>query len=250
MRRSKHLSLVFFILGFCSCIFLTGVVRYISRIEWKLFTSGKTEILFHARGQCEVCRKISTKYWKIGPLKDNNDLHLESARRMGIEPFNTNKELEEKANSITFRYKLVKLKDCDTYKLKNLTNSYPYLVPAAADLLDEIGIRFQKKLAEMDIEPYYMLISSVLRTKESQSNLGRRNGNATKSVSAHLYATTFDISYKEFLPPHGEPAPEGYCRHDMLRHPLAEVLTEMCNEGRCRVVREVKQACYHVTVSK
>jgi hypothetical protein len=34
----------------------------------------------------------------------------------------------------------------------------------------------------------------------------------------------------------------------MMRHPLAEVLTEMSEEGRCLVIREVKQACFHITV--
>lgn len=250
MRRAKRLSLIFFIFGFCSCIFLTGIVRYLSKMEWKFFSSSENKVLFQAKGECEDCRKISTKHWEIGHLKDNNDLHLECARRLGIEPFQTNSEFDEKVSSLVIRGKLDKLEDCDIYKLKNLTHSYPYLVPKASDLLDEIGERFQKKLAEMEIEPYYMLISSVLRTNESQYGLGRRNNNATKSLSAHLYGTTFDISYKEFLPPHGQPAPEGFCRHDMLRHPLAEVLTEMSAEGRCRVIREVKQACFHVTVSK
>jgi hypothetical protein len=251
MRRSKRLSLVFFILGFCSCIFLTGIVRYLTTIDWKLFsTDSDNEVLFHSKGDCEDCNKISTKYWEIGRLKDNNDLHLESAIRMGIEPFQSNADFEERISTFVIRGKLDKLEDCDTYKLKNPTHSYPYLVPEAADLLDEIGERFQKKLDEIDIKPYYMLVSSVLRTNESQYGLGKRNGNATKKISAHLYGTTFDISYKEFLPPHGQSAPEGYCRHDMLRHPLAAVLTEMSAEGRCKVVREVKQACYHITVSK
>jgi hypothetical protein len=250
MRRAKRFSLVFFILGFCSCIFLTGVVRYLSIIDWEFFSSGEKEVMFYAKGECEDCKKISTRHWEIGRLKDDNDQHLECARRLGIEPFQTNKEFEDKISSPIFRMKLDKLEDCDTYKLKNLTHSYPYLVPKASDLLDEIGERFQKKLSEMKIEPYYMLISSVLRTNESQYGLGKRNSNATKSTSAHLYGTTFDISYKEFLPLHGQPAPEGYCRHDMLRHPLAEVLTEMSLEGKCKIVREVKQACYHVTVAK
>lgn len=251
MRRSKRLSLGFFILGFCTCIFLTGLVRYFSKIEWNFFSKeSDKEVVFNSIGDCEQCRKISTRHWDISKLKDNNDLHLESARKMGVTPYQTNAEFEENAKSNTIKGKLDKIEDSETYKLKNLTHSYPYLVPEAADLLDEIGERFNKKLDEMEIDPHFMMISSVFRTYESQYGLGKRNGNATKKLSAHLFGTTFDISYKEFLPEHGMSAPEGYCRHDMLRHPLAEVLTEMSEEGRCRVVREVRQACYHITVSK
>jgi hypothetical protein len=249
MRRSKRLSLFFFIIGFCSCLFLTGVVRYISDYDWSFFSfNNKETAIFHAIGECDDCKKISTRFWKIGRLKDNHELHLESARRMGIDPFESNEALEKGVVPMLRRGKLEELEDGNTYRLKNLTHSYPYVVPETADLLDEIGKRFQNKLDEMGIKPYYLMISSVLRTVESQNGLGRRNSNATRSVSSHIYGTSFDISYKEFLPPHGKSAPEGYCRHDMMRHPLAEVLTEMSAEGKCRVVREVKQACFHITV--
>lgn len=251
MRRNKSIRLSFFILGFCTCLFLTGIVRILSGADFGFLKSKKIpEVAFYNIGECESCRKISQRHWNIGKLKDNNDLHLEAARRMGVEPFQTNKEFEESIDSDLFGSKLEKIENGETYLLKDLTHSYPYLVSDAIELINEIGERFEKKLAELEIEPHYMLISSVLRTYESQYGLGKRNGNATKSLSAHLYGTTFDISYKEFLPMHGQNAPEGYCKHDMLRHPLAEVLTEMREEGKCLVVREVKQACYHITVSK
>lgn len=248
MRRAKRLSILFFILGFCSCLFLTGTVRFLSRLNWSRFTHCDESVLFYPVGHCPDCRKISTKHWKIGPLNDINPIHLECAQRMGIEPFQTNAALEDHIKSYVLRGKLEKLEDSDTYKLKALTHSYPYLVPRAVDLLDEIGNRFEEKLEQLDIQPYYMMISSVLRTNESQNGLGRRNSNAT-TVSAHMFGTTFDISYKEFLPLHGKQAREGFCRHDMMRHALAEVLTELSEEGRCKVVIEKKQACFHITVA-
>jgi len=248
MRRAKRLSLFFFVLGFCSCLFLTGLVRFLTAIDWSFLSRDKETVLYHKIGECDDCKAISTRFWEIGKLKDDNTLHLESARQMGINPFSTNAELEKGVVSMLRWGKLRELKDCDTYRLKNLTHSYPYMVPEAVDLLEEIGIRFQKKLAEMDIQPYILMVSSVLRTGESQNGLGKRNYNATHSVSSHIYGTSFDISYKEFLQPHGKQAPEGFCRHDMMRHPLAEVLTEMSAEGKCRVIREVRQACFHITI--
>ena len=249
MRRAKRLSILFFTLGFCSCLFLIGTVRFINKLNWGKLTDSNDKAVFYPVGKCPDCQKISTRFWKIGPLNDNNNIHLASAQQMGIVPFETNRDLEGQIESLLSSGKLEKLEDGKTYKLKALTHSYPYMVPAAVELLGELGDRFEAKLGELGIQPYYMMISSVLRTKESQNGLGRRNRNAT-TVSAHIYGTTFDISYKEFLPLHGVQAREGFCRHDMMRHALAEVLTEMSGEGRCRVVREKRQACFHITVAK
>jgi len=253
MRRTTRLSLFFFILGFCTCLLLIVVVRTLHGFSWPNFKQEQMQVpvVFYKVGECPDCKVISTKFWIIGRLKDNVESHLESARRLGVVPFETNKALEMQAESLLSSGNLVALdKEAKTYCLKNLTHSYPYLVPKAVVLLDEIGVRFQAKLAEINLPPYYMMISSVLRTVESQQGLGKRNYNAVRTLSSHVFGTSFDISYKEFLPLHGKPAAEGYCRHDMLRHPLAEVLTEMSEEGKCKVVREVKQACFHITVNQ
>ncbi|MDD4430660.1 MAG: DUF5715 family protein, partial [Bacteroidales bacterium] len=242
MRRSILFSLYIFVIGFCTCLVLIALVRSLGDNDKKEAKLSKNTT-FYKLGQCPDCKVISTRNWKVGKLRDNNDLHLESGRQMGIKPFATNAEMEEELPGLLRRRKLKALKeDADTYRLKNLTHSEPYLVPKAVDLLEEIGERFHDKLKELNLPSYYLMVSSVLRTNESQQGLGKRNVNATKNESSHIYGTSFDISYKEFLPKHEKPAPEGFCRHDMMRHPLAEVLTEMSNEGRCLVVKEVKQA--------
>ena len=186
MRRLKRISLSFFILGFCSCILLIGILRVVKDFDWKFGKSEQKEFVLSKVGECEDCSKISHKFWKIGKLKDGNDAHLECARRMGIEPMATNAEFEERLEKSDFSKKLVKIEDSETYLLKNLTHSYPYLTKDASDLLNEIGERFEKILEEMNIGQYRMLISSVLRTNESQNGLGKRNSNATKSLSAHF----------------------------------------------------------------
>jgi hypothetical protein len=249
MHRAKRAAILFFVLGFCTCLLLIGTTRFISSFRWPRLFPQDTAVVYYPLGKCPDCRKISSQYWKVGPLNDDNDAHLEAARRMGIEPFQTNSAFEKSRELLVRTGKLAELKDGDTYKLKSLTHSYPYLVPKAVVLLDEIGERFEAKLELLQIAPHLMQISSVFRTNESQNGLGRRNGNATQ-YSAHMFGTTFDISYKEFLLRNARPAREGFCRHDLMRHVLGEVLTEMSVEGRCRVVIEKKQACFHVTVAK
>jgi len=249
MRRTKRLSIIFFVLGFVFCLFLIGAVRFLNTLNCSKTHCFKGKAVFYPVGNCPDCKKIATYHWKVGQLNDDNNVHLAFSQRLGIEPFMTNADLESHIKTYLMIGKLKKIEDCETYRLKALTHSYPYLVPNAANLLGEIGKRFEEKLAKIGIEPYYMLISSVLRTNESQHGLEKRNKNAAP-VSAHMYGTTFDISYKEFLPLSGQHAHEGFCRHDMFRYVLGEALTELSEEGRCKVVIEKKQACFHVTAAE
>jgi len=251
MRNGTRAALLFFVLGFCTCLTLIGLVRSLNRVDknWPLEkTKAVVQAVFYPVGECPECKKISRQYWKVDKLNDDNDAHLEAAIRMGHTPFNTNAEFEQKKALLVSSGVFVELKDSETYTVKKLTHSYPFLVPRAVVLLNEIGTRFEAKLERLAILPFKMQISSVLRTGESQNGLGVRNTNAVP-MSAHLYGTTFDISYKEFLQQSGEIAKEGFCRHDLMRHVLAEVLTEMRAEGRCKVVIERKQACFHITVA-
>lgn len=251
MRNGTRAALLFFFLGFCTCLALLTSVRSFKRmdINWP-FEKPKAivQAVFYPVGECPDCKKISKQYWKVDKLNDDNDAHLEAARRMGHTPFATNAEFELKKDLLVNSLVFTELKENEKYSVKKLTHSYPYLVPRAVVLLEEIGTRFEAKLERLGVTPFKMQISSVLRTDESQNGLGKRNSNAAP-LSAHMYGTTFDISYKEFLQQSGEIAKEGFCRHDLMRHVLAEVLTEMRTEGKCKVVIERKQACFHITVA-
>ncbi len=252
MRNGTRAALLFFVLGFCTCLSLITMVRSLRKVDinWPLEKpKAFVKAVFYPVGECPDCKKISRQYWKVDKLNDDNNVHLEVAKRMGHAPFATNAEFEQKKDLLVNSMVFAEVKDCDLYTVKKLTHSYPYLVPRALVLLNEIGTRFEAKLERLEIAPYKMQISSVLRTIEGQDGLGKHNSNAAP-LSAHMYGTTFDISYKEFLHQSGEIAKEGFCRHDLMRHVLAEVLTEMRTEGRCKVVIERKQACFHVTLAK
>jgi hypothetical protein len=252
MHRATKAALLFYVLGFCSCLLLIGVVRFLSRLDWNWPVDDAKEnvkAVFYPVGKCPDCQKISCQYWKVDKLNDDNNVHLEAARRLGVPPCQSNAEFVARKESLVSSGRLQELVNTETYQVKELTHSFPYVVPKAVALLNEIGDRFEAKLERLGIRPHLMQISSVLRTLESQSGLGKRNGNAVQ-YSAHMYGTTFDITYKEFIQLNGTRAKEGFCRHDLMRHVLAEVLTEMRKEGRCKVVIEKKQACFHITVSE
>lgn len=186
----------------------------------------------------EGCVKLKLRH--IGPLRralrDSNYLHLQAAEEIGTGV------IENIDEAWYLSQPLVEVKSCEEYFVDNLTHSYPYLVPQAADLLKEIGRRFNDSLAARGGGDYRMKVTSVMRTPLTVKRLRRINRNAT-DASAHQYGTTFDISYSRFI-----------CdsinvnrSFEDLKNLLGEILFDMREEGRCYVVFERKQSCFHVT---
>ena len=130
--------------------------------------------------------------------------------------------------------------------MAKLTHSVPYLTPNAKELLDEIGSLFQKALKEKGIEKHRIIVTSILRTDEDVKQLRKVNGNAS-AVSAHQYATTFDITYIRYdrLSILGESASTR-----QLANILGDVLKQLRNEGRCYIKYEHKQHCFHITTRR
>ena len=183
---------------------------------------------------------------RVDRYKDFNDKHLSYAKRIGIKPFKTEKAYRQGKDELLSDGKLEKITNGSNYIVNKLGHSHPYLVPKAAKLLDDIGKRFNKKLREKGKGNYYFRVSSLLRTGESQKSLGRSNGNAA-SNSSHLYGTTFDIAYKNVVK---KPLP--WIRREVADAAvikiLSEAIGELRKEGRCLVVTEYKEKCFHITV--
>lgn len=177
-------------------------------------------------------------------LKDDNDLQLLHAQANGLKHGYEDNESFEKDSALLLEQKqLVRLKDNSLYRLKKLTHSYPYVTPEMADLLNEIGILFRQKMKEVGKEYYKPMITSALRTNESQGSLSKRNRNAT-TQSTHLFGTTIDITYKDFFNIKADSIEQNAIATDVLR----EVMIEFREQCRLVVVRERRQACYHFTV--
>ena len=169
-------------------------------------------------------------------FKDLNDAHLSAAMSIGIEPITDIPSVWE------INRPLEKVVSCKEYFVDELTHSLPYLVSDAADLLREIGQRFNDTLAVRGGGYYRIKVTSVLRTPASIKKLRRRNRNATKS-SAHQYGTTFDISYRKFICDSVD-IPR---TQDDLKGLLAEILLDLRDEQRCYVKHERRQGCFHIT---
>ena len=194
--------------------------------------------------ECDFTENATAPIFPTRVLKDDNNAHLMHARRNGLkEPFASNDCFHEQIKTLEKTYELVEVKPNKYYQIKPLKHSFPYLVPEAVDLLNEIGWRFQQKLKENEYEKHAFMVTSLLRTQETQRKLSRSNVNAT-DTSAHFFGTTIDISYKEFY--HSKS--KEVVQDPKLVQFLTDVMTEMREECKLMVVRERKQACFHLTV--
>lgn len=170
-------------------------------------------------------------------FNDSNYVQLEAAAAIGVQP------VADIAGAWRAGSNLRRIATCRNYYIDRLTHSVPYLVPRAQRLLNDIGREFRDSLRARGGGDYRVKVTSVMRTPGLVRRLRRRNRNAV-DTSAHLFGTTFDISYQNFICDR-----EGgvYRSQEQLKNLLAEILVNMRERGRCFVKYEHKQACFHIT---
>ena len=188
------------------------------------------------------------RIWDVNFAKefnDINDVQLAVAQAVGVPPVKNREEAEK------LKTKLVKLEETDTYVIDSLTHSIPYLVPSAKELLDDIGRIFQDSLSAKGLNPYKLVVSSVLRTEEDVALLSKGNINATEN-STHRYGTTFDLAYWRYVKiPDLRGRPYEDVPPEYLRATLSQVLKDLHDQGdRCFVKYERQQNCFHITVRR
>jgi len=183
---------------------------------------------------------------RVDHFEDINAVHLRFAKKYGISPLKSVKDYQGKKDELLKKGRLVRIADTRYYKLNRLTHSHPYLVPEAAELLTRIGKRFQEKLENHGMDEYRFRVTSLLRTGESQKRLSHVNGNAT-SNSAHLYGTTFDITYKSLVK-RSVLGREKIVPDAAAIRLLSETIGELRKDNRLLVVTETNEACFHITV--
>ena len=67
-------------------------------------------------------------------FKDLNDVHLAEAKRIGIKPASNREEAEK------VKKEMEEIETNEYYEVEKLTYSIPYLIPSAAQLLEDSGI--------------------------------------------------------------------------------------------------------------
>lgn len=178
-------------------------------------------------------------------FNDMNDVQLKVAQAIGVPPVKNREEAEK------LKSKLVRLEATDTYVIDSLTHSIPYLIPSAKELLDDIGRVFQDSLAAKGLNPYKLIVTSVLRTEDDIAKLRKRNTNASEN-STHRYGTSFDLSYWRYVKvPDLRGRPYEDVPPEYLRATLSQALKDLHDQGnRCFIKYEKKQNCFHITVKK
>jgi hypothetical protein len=174
-------------------------------------------------------------------FNDVQSRQIVAARKYGIQPLKN----RDAADSIVASGKLVRITSTKNYQLASMSHSVPYLTENASALLDRIGKNFRDSLDAKGLAAHRIKVTSILRTDADVERLMKRNSVAVKN-SAHRYATTFDISYRNFVPV----SFLSRAADTELKMVLAEVLRDLRNEKLCYVKYEVSQGCFHITSRK
>lgn len=209
----------------------------------------------------------------LSPAQESNLRQFDNARQLtvaqqlGIDPNATEEELER----LSQQGRLVELQDNEHFIVRELEYSRALAIPEVRDLLNEIGSRFQKRLAELNAPPVRLEVTSVLRSAADQARLREVNPNAAAGRSTHEFGTTVDVAYNAFSAPEepyvpvGDDVPEWLRPHVLrfadvvlervaarraaeLKAILGEVLLEMQRQGRVMVTLERQQPVFHMTV--
>lgn len=174
-----------------------------------------------------------------------NDEHLIEAHKSELKtPIKDKKVFEAQKEEICKDADLEKVETNELYAIARLTYSIPYLNEKSADFVETLGERMQESFDNKSISRYRFVLTSVLRTERDQRLLQKVNTNATPKETSHYFGTSFDISQTRFLLDDSKESVYSY----RLRNILARELIKLQEEGKCYVILESREKCFHVTV--
>lgn len=178
----------------------------------------------------------------ISIFKDRNQTHLNVAIKNGIIPLDSRKEVEN------VQSQLKHIETNNFYKVDKLTHSVPYLTEGASELLTLIATNFQDSLKSKGYENHRIIVTSLLRTRNDVTRLQKSGNKNATTHSAHMYATTFDITYARFdrmltASAITKKRPSQKAMHKIL----AEVLKDLKYQRKCYIMYELRQRCFHIT---
>ncbi|HEX8274598.1 MAG TPA: DUF5715 family protein [Longimicrobiaceae bacterium] len=198
--------------------------------------------------------------------QDVNRTQIATARAMGVRASG-----EAEIGRLRGEGRLVELGDSTAWwVLREMDHSSPYVTPDARAMLEQLGRRFHARLDSLGLPRYRMKVTSAIRTDDAQAELRRINTYASRTVSAHEFGTTVDVSHERFAVP-ADPrlrapagtraALEGELEAEMLEElgkenaralqaALGRAIAEMRAGGALHVMMENQQPVYHMTVRR
>lgn len=198
-------------------------------------------VVVKPRKHCSLYASLKNSYF----LRDPNRMHIITGREVGLkEPFRKNADFLAIRDSLLENNILQYVEEGDHFVKKPMHYSYPYMTPEAIALLNEICDRFHEKLMKKKLNSYSIILTSCLRTLESQNTLRSSNLNATRDTTSHAFGASFDISYWEFY----NDRTKQTVRYKNLQKILHQTIKEIRNEKKCLVIKETGQFCFHCTV--
>jgi hypothetical protein len=191
--------------------------------------------------------------------QDRNAEQIASAMALGMRLYTTG---EAELRRLESQGRLVALGDSTPYwVLREMDHSVPYVTPDARAMLLHLGRRFHARLDSLGLPRYRMKITSAMRTPETQADLRKRNSYASRTLSAHEFGTTVDVSHERFAVPadtgsivwaaEADSLEEiGKTGAKVLQAELGRALAELRDQGLLHVMMENQQPVYHMTVAR
>jgi hypothetical protein len=198
---------------------------------------------------------------EVGELRrDVNAKQIATARALGVRAGG-----RVRIDALARQGRLVPLGDSTAWwVLRDMDHSVPYVTPDARAMLMALGRRFHARLDRLGLPRYRMKVTSALRTGDTQAELRKINSYASRTVSAHEFGTTVDVSHERFAVP-ADPRPAaspalelervmlesvGKAHAKVLQAELGRAIAELRDDGALQVMMENQQPVYHMTVAR
>lgn len=235
--------------------------------------AGLAQALEHALAIADSVEQILLPVPLLTPAEEaslrqsSNAQQLARARALGVRPADSTA-----LHGLVEEGRFVALDDSTSFwVVRELTHSLPYVTPDTRALLEQIGRRFQQRLAGMGLPPFRVEVTSALRTSADQAQLRDTNVNAAAGTSTHEYGTTLDLAYEGYAAPAAievplpaDPQAAAFARAAAalalervaarksreLQKILGTVLRDMEREGLLMVTLERQQPVYHLTLAR
>lgn len=187
--------------------------------------------------------------------QDVNAEQIATARRLGMRVSG-----DAEIQRLVRARRLIALGDStEFWILRDMDHSVPYVTPDTRAMLEVLGRRFHARLDRLGLPHYRMKVTSALRTDENQAELRKINSYASRTVSAHEFGTTVDVSHERFAVPAGLAGGEmeaevleelGKEHAKVLQAELGRAIAEMRDGGGLHVMMENMQPVYHMTIAR